>query len=153
MSHRPLNLSFNIHAVISATARSFSSCCLRSLSSAVLDEKTYSTSACVHLLQQCHLHLGWVHCTLAWLLPTFITSHKPYWTCCFALSLSRHLWDQSDSDSCLTSTDILSSEFMWPLVHHWCHGNFTTLHSEWVVIYPSCTCLSSPLKLLLQAAW
>lgn len=80
--------------------------------------------------------------------------HKPYWTCCFALSVSRHLWGQSGSDSWLTSTGILSSEFMWPPVHHWCHNNFTMLSADLVVTYPSCVYLfNSPLKWLMQAAW
>lgn len=40
-------------------------------------EKTFSTHffACVHLVQQPHLHLGWVHCTSTWLWPTVITTN------------------------------------------------------------------------------
>lgn len=87
-------------------------------------------------------------------LSLLVSFHKPCWTCCFALSVLRHLWGQSDSDSWLTSTGILPSEFMWPPVHHWCHSNFTMLNTDLVVTYPSCMYpLSSPLKLLMQAAW
>lgn len=56
--------------------------------------------------------------------------HKTYWTCCFALSVTRHLWDQSDSDSWLTSTGILFAEFMWPPMHHWCHWNLAMLTTD-----------------------
>lgn len=118
-------------------------------------EKTFSTHffACVHLVQQPLLHLGWAHCTSTWLWPTVITTNIISQTVLDLLlcSVSRYLWGQSDSDSWLTSTSILFSEAIWPLKPHCCHCNFTMQNTALYVTYTYCTYfLGITLKLLIE---